>query len=290
MILTFEQQNDLVAKGLATRKDNGKLSTFKYARKAMFNYLWDKHPELLECRGHTYDNTNGKLVVAAPTKTFNYLENGTWKAVDTNIKVKAYKKYNGFMAALSVYEGEVIVSTTGTTTSDYAKLARQEIFKQWEEDKVLKWPEGYTWLFEICHKSDPHIVKEKQAAYYLGGRSVDGSNFQPVFTDSKSFMQIKTLRDAIEYCKTDKGEGFMLYDEAGNCCKLKTDYYVGKKKLMRMSKSKTVATIWNNPKALQDTLPDCWKSVVDYILTTQTKEDWLEMTDQQRRAVLETTN
>jgi len=30
--------------------------------------------------------------------------------------------------------------------------------------------------------------------------------------------------------------------------------------------------------------------VVDYILTTQTKEDWLEMTDQQRRAVLETAN
>jgi hypothetical protein len=81
----------------------------------------------------------------------------------------------------------------------------------------------------------------------------------------------------------------MLYDEAGNCCKLKTDYYVGKKKLMRMPKSKVTA-MWNNPKALQDTLPTCWKSVVDYILTTQTKEDWLEMTDQQRRAVLENTN
>ena len=286
MILTFEQQNDLVEKGLATRKDNGKLSTFKYARKVMYDYLWDKHPELLECRGHTYDNTNGKLVIAAPTKTFNYLENGTWvhKALDN--KVKAYKKYNGFMAAMSVYEGEVVVSTTGTTTSDYAKLARQEIFKQWPEEKVEKWGEGYTWLFEVCHESDPHIVNERNSIYYLGGRSTDGSNFEPCFTDTASLVQIQTLQDAIEYCKIDKGEGFMLYDQEGNCCKIKTDYYIGKKKLMRMPKSK-IHAMWDSPKTVQNTLPKYWSGVVDFILSTQAEVDWLEMTAQQRRKELE---
>lgn len=147
MILTFEQQNDLVNKGLATRKDNGKLSTFKYARKVMFDYLWDKHPELRECRGHTYDSTNGNLVVAAPTKTFNYLENNTWKHVDTNIKIEAYKKYNGFMATLSFYENEIVVGTTGTTDSEYAKLARHEILKKYPEADVKNWNNGFTFLF-----------------------------------------------------------------------------------------------------------------------------------------------
>lgn len=283
MILTFEQQNDLVAKGLATRKDNGKLSTFKYARKVMYDYLWDEHPELLECRGHTYDNTSGKLVIAAPTKTFNYLENGTWKGVDTKSEVYAYKKYNGFMAAMSIYEGEVIVSTTGTTTSDYAKLARQEICKKFPEHELKEWGEGFTWLFEICHDSDPHIVAEAPGAKYLGGRATDGSKFEPV---GGYTQQIQTLRDAIKYCKTDKGEGFMLYDQEGNCCKIKTDYYVGKKKLMRMPKSK-VPVMWNNPKAVQDTLPTYWNGVVDFILSTQAQDAWLEMTDQQRRKELE---
>jgi len=286
MILTFEQQNDLVAKGLATRKDNGKLSTFKYSRKVMYDYLWDKHPELLECRGHTYDNTNGKLVVAAPTKTFNYLENNTWKGVDTNIPVKAYKKYNGFMAALSIYGGEIIVSTTGTTNSDYAALARQEIFKRYDELVIEKWSEGFTWLFEICHKSDPHIVEEKEDVYYLGGRDTDGSNFSPMWNDAESFFQIKTLRDAIEYCKTDKGEGFMLYDMDGNCCKIKTEYYVGKKKLMRMS-PKNVEVLYNHPKTIQSSLPTYWNGVVDFVINTQTKDEWLSMSDQQRRKVLE---
>lgn len=286
MFLTFEQQNELVAKGLATRKDNGKLSTFKYASKVMYDYLWDKHPELLECRGHTYDNRNGKLVVAAPTKTFNYLENGTWRGVDTNTKVGAYKKYNGFMAAMSIYEGEIIVSTTGTTNSDYAKLARQEIFKRWPEEKVKQWGEDYTWLFEVCHESDPHIVTERNSIYYLGGRKAGGARFEPISTDTASFVQIQTLRDAIEYCKTDKGEGFMLYDADGNCCKIKTEYYIGKKKLMRMPKSK-VPAMWNNPKAVQDTLPECWNGVVDFILSTQEQSSWLEMTDQQRRKELE---
>lgn len=286
MFLTFEQQNDLVAKGLATRKDNGRLSTFKYSRKVMYDYLWDKHPELLECRGHTYDNTNGKLVVAAPTKTFNYLENNTWKGVDTNTKVKAYKKYNGFMAALSIYEGEIIVSTTGTTNSEYSKLARQEIFKRYDESEIKTWNEGYTWLFEICHKSDPHIVEEKENTYYLGGRSTSGSNFMPMWEDRKSFMGIQTLRDAIEYCKTDKGEGFMLYNGMGNCCKIKTDYYVGKKKLMRMS-PKNVETLYNHPKTIQSSLPTYWNGVVDFVISTQTKEEWLSMSDQQRRKVLE---
>lgn len=284
MLLTFEQQNKLVEKGLAVRKDNGIFSTFKYHRKVMYEYIWDKHPELLECRGHTYDNRNGNLVIAAPTKTFNYLENGTWMGVGTNTEVEAYKKYNGFMAAMSIYEDEIVVSTTGTTTSDFAKLARQEIFKKFPKHVILdEWGEGFTWLFEICHESDPHIVAEVHGARYLGGRYNDGSKFAPV---GYYTHEIQTLRDAIEYCKTDRGEGFMLYDADGNCCKIKTDYYIGKKKLMRMPKSK-IHAMWDSPKTVQNTLPKHWSGVVDFILSTQAEVDWLEMTDQQRRKELE---
>ena len=126
-MLTYEQQLDLVQKKLATAKTVGNLTTFKYARRVMYDYLWNDHPELLECRGHTYDNTNGKLVLAAPRKSFNYLENGTWDDVPDDQPVIAYKKFNGFMATASMYNGELVVGTTGTTGSDYAKMARKHI-------------------------------------------------------------------------------------------------------------------------------------------------------------------
>lgn len=146
---------------------------------------------------------------------------------------------------------------------------------------------GLLSFFEVCHESDPHIVDDKQGVHYLGIReNTADSKFLPIMSDVESFLAIKTLRDAIEYCTVDRGEGFMLYDELGNCCKLKTDYYIGKKKLMRMPKSK-IPAMWNNPKLFQDSLPTCWNDVVEYILYTQEQESWLEMTDQQRRKELE---
>ena len=80
-MLTMQQQEALVSQGLAKKKINEELGlvTYKYAKKVMYDYLWDKHPELLMCRGHVYDVNTGKLVIAAPKKSFNYLENGTWK-------------------------------------------------------------------------------------------------------------------------------------------------------------------------------------------------------------------
>ncbi len=53
MFLTMQQQEDLVSQGLAKKKVNTELGlvTYKYAKKAMYKYLWNDHPELLECRG-----------------------------------------------------------------------------------------------------------------------------------------------------------------------------------------------------------------------------------------------
>jgi hypothetical protein len=109
-VLTYQQQMDLVKQGLAKVSINGKFSTFKYARKVMYDYLWDTHSDLKYCRGQTYDNTNGNIVTLPPAKSFNYLENNTWKNKPLDTPVILYKKYNGYMAAMSIYDGELVVS------------------------------------------------------------------------------------------------------------------------------------------------------------------------------------
>lgn len=160
---TIGDQLALVAAGLATKKVNPETGniTFKYHRKVMYNNLWKTNPYLMECRGHTY-SPDGELLVLPFRKSFNYGENNHWFDVDDNELVLMYKKYNGFMAAVS----NGVVSTTGTTDSDYVKLARKNI-EESEFSEILNFKTNFTYLFEINDVNDPHIVKEKPGLKHL---------------------------------------------------------------------------------------------------------------------------
>jgi hypothetical protein len=279
--LTYQQQLDLVSKGLAKASVDGNLTTFKYARKVMSDYLWDKHPELKLCRGQVYDNTNGNLVNVPPRKSSNYLENSTWQDKPFDTKVELYKKYNGFMACASVYKGVVIVSTTGSTKSDYAKLAKGLIDIEGEE------LHGSSWLYEICDESDPHIVSDS-GVFLLGYTNNYGDyrtgNFVPLTPDS-----IKcSLERALELVEQDKGEGFMMYDtnDMSDFCKLKTPYYIGKRKLMRAG-DKTVNTMYNKPAVYAEGFPTMWGSVISCIVNEYTETAWACFSAQTRRKVIE---
>lgn len=291
MLLTYEQQMHLVNRGLATLKNDGKYTTFKYARKAMYDYLWYKVPDLLECRGHVYDNHTKQLVQAAPSKSFNYLERGYWKDVPLDTPVEMYKKINGFMACVTIYDGELLVSTTGTTTSDYAMWARELVVQNYDTYKtVLNYYN--TCLFEVVVPQDPHIVQEREGLHFLGVREKDTGDFYPMGMGTDSPIRC-TLEQALKIAKYDRGEGFMMYRiqadgtyDYNNCCKLKTDYYVGKKKLMRMT-VRNVEIMYKNGFETANTLPDMWYDVPRMIVTTVDKNTWLDMSDQQRRVILE---
>jgi len=280
MFNTYAQMLELVRLGYAKVSTNGHLDTFKYAKKVMFKYLWDEIPGIFECRGHTYDNRTGQLVVAAPTKSFNYLEKDTWKDIPLDTPVTAYKKYNGFLACVSWQDGVRVISTTGSTKSDFVKMA----------DEVLKIsPQGslhpmerFTDFYEIIHADDPHIVDDgPPKAHYLGTRNKKDGEYIPM---GRAYPT--TLAGAIEMAKTDRGEGFMLYREDGSVCKLKTPYYVGKKKLMRANKAQ-VDAMYADPKDYTKNLPAMWSKLPGIITAYVGKEEWLEMNDQQRRECIE---
>lgn len=281
-LLTIEQQFQLVAQGLAKAKYVGDYVTFKYAKKVMYDYLWDQHPEVHECRGHTYHVPTGKLVLAAPRKSFNYLENGTWKDVSLDTTVYAYKKFNGFMATLGIHNGEILVGTTGSLDSDYAKLARQRLSEAYDFERVSTWCENVTWLFEICDPSDPHIVNDESlGAVYLGFRDNETGEFWP-FAATPSRYGI-TLGELFQELPEVRHEGFMVYDEQGNVCKLKSPYYVGKKKLMR-AKLKWLDKLWNNN---FDDLPDQWVLPAKFLVNNYCKAEFAIHPDQSRRELLE---
>lgn len=287
-MLSYDEQMNLVMRGLATLKNDGKYTTFKYARKAMYEYLWHKVPDLLECRGHVYCNTTKELVQAAPRKSFNYLERNYWKDMPLDTPVEMYKKINGFMACATLHNGELLVSTTGTTTSEYAKWAKELILHSDELHHGII-DDEYTCLFEVVVPQDPHIVQEREGLHFLGSRNKEFGDFTPFGEATRC-----TLEQALEIAKNDRGEGFMMYPmfsdglayDFNNCCKLKTDYYIGKKKLMRMT-AKNVENMYKNGFEIANVLPDMWYDVPRLIVSNIDKDAWLVMSDQQRRIILE---
>jgi hypothetical protein len=295
MLLTMQQQEDLVKQGLATKKINEKLSlvTYKYAKRVMYDYLWAKHPELMECRGHTYCMKTGELVLCPPQKSFNYDEAGNlpspaWFNKPLDTPVLAARKWNGFMASARIWNGELVVGTTGTTneeTSKYVVWAREEILKLGKYDQP---GENLTSVYEIIHTDDPHIVDDGvQRAVNLLARGTD-VGIWPLG------LQQTTLGDVLKESKTAKHEGWMVYDraeyEGGTdvplTCKIKTDYYVGKKKLMRMS-PKNVKIMFNMNFFGALGLPESWHLLAEAVVKTQQEKTWVAMTDQQRRAIIE---
>ena len=278
----------LVNRGLATFKNDGKYSTFKYARKAMYEYLWYQVPDLLECRGHVYCNATKELVQAAPRKSFNYLERGYWKDVPLDTPVEIYKKINGFMACATIHDGELLVSTTGTTTSEYALWAKELILKDYALYKIVI-DAQYSCLFEVVVSQDPHIVQEQEGLHFLGSRDKEFGDFTPFGAGLRC-----TLEQSLEIAKYDRGEGFMMYPmlsdgtyDYNNCCKLKTDYYVGKKKLMRMT-DKNVKLMYKDVHHFQPLLSKHWYTAAKSVVRRFDEEVWLQYTDQERRAILET--
>ena len=168
----FQEGNmfqDLIDRKLVKGSTVGDLTIYKYTKRVFFDNLWGEDSRLLDARGMVLDS-EGNKVIHPFTKVFNYGENGT--TVPRDQKVKWVRKVNGFMAAARWYKDSLLVSSTGSLTSDYVKLAYRVITKDIGSNCILwKSLHEYTLLFEICDPSDPHIVAEKAGAYLIGGVS-----------------------------------------------------------------------------------------------------------------------
>lgn len=284
--------SDLIGRKLVTKKtytegEYSGLSVLKYAKKVFYDNLWGLDDRLLECRGTVVDGDWN--VVALPfKKVFNHRENGV--VVDPELKVIAVEKVNGFMAAATMTEEYgLLISTTGSLDSSYAKLARG-----WLENSETKYlPYGETYLFEICDSSDPHIVDEDEGAYLIGARRhSDGLLKAEKGLDRDAvYFGYKRPRCAIlrfnEIPQTER-EGFMIRDSVTEdvLCKLKSNHYLSKKAIMRLGKAK-VDILFDNPNLFKRRIDEEFYPLVDFLAENIDKEVFRRYSDQQRRDLIE---
>lgn len=154
------------------------LTIWNYTEKVQYEMLWDD--VTVQCRGLITENTTGKILVRPFKKFFNYEEVVGKNLIPTKGDyVYIQEKMDGSLGILFNYEGEWIMATRGSFTSEQA-IKGLEIVKS---NYFLKsWLTQYVYLVEIIYPDNRIVVdyKGKERVVFLSVVINEGfSGWQP---------------------------------------------------------------------------------------------------------------
>lgn len=223
------------------------LYVLKYKKNVFYDNLWNEYLE--ECRGTIVDE-NFNIVSYPFTKVYNYGVEEKAPVLSDDTVVDAYRKVNGFMVAVTWYKDDILVSTTGSTDSDYVTMAKELIQPNLSlfRDVCEKYP-TYTFMFECVHRNDPHIIPETEGMYYLGHRAKYWGSPVGVSKDMASMfgcfdtehMRV-SMGELKKLVKAVKHEGFVAYSEEGVAFKIKSPHYLVNKWMARNPRTDKLMT------------------------------------------------
>lgn len=275
-------------KDFVTIKQVGDLFIHKYKKQVFYGALWNEHEGIINARGLITDK-EGNIVQYPFTKVFNHTEQGV--DIPINNIVEAVEKINGFMAAVSWYNRDILVSTTGSIDSDFVEMAK-EMLPLDKMKKELETHPNYTYCFEIVHVNDPHIIPEKIGAYLIGARKKILGSTQlseklldrvasriGVFRPAHEELKFSALLEKIKLCKH---EGFMVYDtESNTVLKLKSPYYLVSKFIARTKKLEKIFS-----RDYKKYLEEEFYSLCDLLQQTYTIKEFLAISEQERLEII----
>jgi hypothetical protein len=218
----------------------------KYKKKVFYDNLWNEY--IAECRGSIVDK-DFNLVSYPFTKIYNYGIEKEAPVLTDDTQVTAFRKVNGFMVAMTWYNGDVLVSTTGSTDSDYVRMAKEMMlthmsWEDWQLSFANDDMRGLTVMFECVHPNDPHIVPEKAGMYVLGYREnewrsevghnpfvlLDLKSVFNCFAPESMTTNMVRLKQLVKECRH---EGYVFYTDEGVSAKIKSPYYLTSKWVAR---------------------------------------------------------
>jgi len=213
------------------------LSVVKYAKQVFYKNLWNE--ELEHCRGLVLDR-DYKVVSYPFTKIYNYGIEARAPHFAENENLVAYEKVNGFMAAITWYKDDILVSTTGSLDSDFVGYVYDYLDLDAARATCSQFPH-YTFLFECVHPSDPHIIPEAYGLYLLGSREkvfgscIYGPNTR--LANAFNAYMPRSINGNIDMIKRSAREttreGYVFYAKDGRAAKIKSPYYLTQKFVAR---------------------------------------------------------
>ena len=233
----------------------------KYKKKVFYDNLWNEY--IAECRGSIVD-ADFNLIAYPFTKIYNYGIEKAAPVLSDDTEVTAFRKVNGFMVAMTWYNGDVLVSTTGSTDSPYVAMAKEMMlthmsWADWQLAFNRADMDNLTVMFECVHPNDPHIVPEKAGMYILGYRE---NTWQSQVGHHRSILEGLavgfncyvpehykiTLARLKQMTKECRHEGFVFYTEDGVSAKIKSPYYLTSKWVARNPRTDKLVDLKNDIK------------------------------------------
>lgn len=260
------------------------LYVLKYKNCVFYDNLWTE--ELKQCRGTVVDK-DFNVIVRPFDKIYNPHELNE-NHIFPSETVYFTRKVNGFMGAITYNKNYgFIVSTTGSLDSEYVELAKKYLPGKMEN--LIKLYEGYTFLFEICDTSDPHIIKEPEGAYLIGMvRIADGYHEPEEFLNTLGRMGFTRIlahtalySEVCQFVKTVKHEGFVvrkMMDQSVKL-KLKSPYYLYTKMVARMRSDKLLWNLGEDGYNLKQKVDEEFYPLIDYLVERKVEFTSLEEQD-----------
>ena len=241
------------------------LTIWNYSEKVQFENLWDE--VTLMCRGLVTDNEGN--MVAVPFQKFFNIEEGKFTPTE-NFEV--YEKMDGSLGIVFWYQGQWVVATRGSFTSDQAIKAR-EILKKYNTDIMFR---HLTFCFEIIYPENRIVLDygTDEKLVLLGTFDKNGKEMdveiwsQWGFDVVKKYDGIKDFKELKSMVKDDQ-EGFVVKFSNGDRIKVKGVEYLRLHKIMT---NVTTTGIWEYLKngedvmeLLKDVPDEFYKKIQNYV-------------------------
>jgi RNA ligase len=223
------------------------LTIWNYSEKVQYDNLWDDITT--QTRGLVTDD-KGNIVARPFKKFFNDSEKKHTPTPDFDV----YEKMDGSLGILFHYEGEWVLATRGSFTSDQA-VKGFEMLQKYDYQKLHK---DYTYLFEIIYDDNRIVVKYPYEDLVLLGMINTETGYEVDLYCEGNDVRLKNLisnlgfkvvrkYDGINDYSILKGmikddeEGYVVKFSNGDRMKVKGEEYM---KLHKLITSVSTTAIW----------------------------------------------
>ena len=251
------------------------LTIWNYSEKVQYDNLWDDIT--MQTRGLVTDD-KGNVVARPFKKFFNDSEKKHTPTPDFDV----YEKMDGSLGILFYYEGEWVLATRGSFTSDQA-VKGFEMLQKYEYQKLHK---DYTYLFEIIYKENRIVVQYPYEDLILLGMIHTKTGYEVDLYGEGSDVRLKNMinnlgfkvvrkYDGINDYSVLKGiikddeEGFVVRFSNGDRMKIKGEEYLRLHKIMTNISTTAVWEMLSEGRDVLELLKDVpdefYKKVKSYV-------------------------
>lgn len=229
------------------------LSIYKYTPKCVYSKAWNNVTK--SCRGLVVDKRTGFVVINSMPKFFNHDEEESKQLLESSLKERRYKvtdKMDGSLIQATFFEGELIVTSSGSFTSPQV-LKAKEILNSISTPVSEYIYTGFTYIFEIIYPENRIVVDYKNLTKLtlLAIRSTnEGLEFdlEPFMRDLPQEIDVVkeqplTIADLLKEVEREdyiNKEGFIVRFDNGSRIKFKYKEYVRLHKIVSNLNEKSI--------------------------------------------------